>query len=333
MRIGINGFGRIGRLVLKVGLKQKDLSFVGINDLTDPKTLAHLFKYDSTFGVYPGSVSYTDDSIVIDGQKIKIFSERNPACIPWDTLGIEIVVESTGFFTHARQAGLHLKKSVKKVVISAPAKEEDITVCMGINHEKYDPLQHSIISNASCTTNCLAPLVKVLNDEFKIVRGLMTTIHSYTNDQVTLDGPHKDLRRSRTAAESMIPTTTGAAKAIGLVIPEMIGRLNGLSVRVPTKNVSLVDLTVELQKGVSIERINQLFKQYADTSLKGYLRYVDEPLVSKDFNGDAHSCIFDSLITDVSSNNLVKVFGWYDNEFGYSSRVVDLVSFIQSRWV
>ncbi|MBI2119593.1 MAG: type I glyceraldehyde-3-phosphate dehydrogenase [Elusimicrobia bacterium] len=331
VRVGINGFGRIGRLVLKAGLNNKNIQFVAVNDLTDAKTSAYLFKYDSTFGIYPGTVEGKDSSIVIDGKEIKVIAERDPAKLPWKDLGVDFVIESTGRFTEAEKAKAHITAGAKKVVISAPAKNEDITICMGINHEKYDPQKHHVISNASCTTNCLAPIIKILHENYKIKRGLMTTIHSYTNDQVILDFPHKDLRRARAAGQSMIPTTTGAAKAIGLVIPELKGKLNGIAIRVPTPNVSLVDLSAELEKGASKEDINTAFKKASSSSLSKYLEYCDSPLVSKDFNGNPHSCIFDSLSTDVIDGNFVKVFGWYDNEWGYSNRVVDLVDYIASK--
>ncbi|OGR57104.1 MAG: type I glyceraldehyde-3-phosphate dehydrogenase [Elusimicrobia bacterium RIFCSPLOWO2_02_FULL_39_32] len=331
VRVGINGFGRIGRLVLKAGLNNKNIQFVAVNDLTDAKTSAYLFKYDSTFGIYPGTVEGKDSSIVIDGKEIKVIAERDPAKLPWKDLGVDIVIESTGRFTEAEKAKAHITAGAKKVVISAPAKNEDITICMGINHEKYDPQKHHIISNASCTTNCLAPIIKILHENYKIKKGLMTTIHSYTNDQVILDFPHKDLRRARAAGQSMIPTTTGAAKAISLVIPELKGKLNGVAIRVPTPNVSLVDLTAELEKPTSKEELNAAFKKASSGSLSKYLEYCDSPLVSKDFNGNAHSCIFDSLSTDVMDGNFVKVFGWYDNEWGYSNRVVDLVDYIASK--
>lgn len=331
VRVGINGFGRIGRLVLKAGVKNKNLEFVSVNDLTDAKTSAYLFKYDSTFGVYPGTVEAKDSSIVIDGKAIKVTAEKDPAKLPWKDLGVDIVIESTGRFTDAEKAKGHLAGGAKKVVISAPAKGEDITVCMGINEDKYDAAKHVVLSNASCTTNCLAPIAKVLHENFKIKRGLMTTIHSYTNDQVILDFPHKDLRRARAAGLSMIPTTTGAAKAISLVLPDLKGKLNGIAIRVPTPNVSLVDLTAELEKPATKEEINAAFKKAASGPLSKYLRYMDEPLVSKDFNGDAHSCVFDALSTDVIDGNFVKVFGWYDNEWGYSNRVVDLVDYIASK--
>ncbi len=331
VKVGINGFGRIGRIVLKAGLKNKNLDFVAVNDLTDAKTLAYLFKYDSTFGVYPGKVEAKDSSIFIDGKEIKVIAERDPAKLPWKALGAEFVIESTGRFTDADKAKAHIDAGAKKVIISAPAKGEDITICMGINENKYDPAKHHIISNASCTTNCLAPMAKVPHENFKVKRGLMTTIHSYTNDQVILDFPHSDLRRARAAGQSMIPTTTGAAKAIGLVIPEMKGKLNGCAIRVPTPNVSLVDLAIETEKSATKEEINEAFKKAAAGPLGKYLQYVDQPLVSKDFNADAHSCSFDSLSTDVIDGNFIKVFGWYDNEWGYSNRVVDLVEYVSSK--
>ena len=332
VKVGINGFGRIGRLVLKAGLKNKELDFVAVNDLTDAKTLAYLFKYDSTFGIYPGTVEAKDSSIVIDGKVIKVIAERDPSKLPWKELGVEIVIESTGRFTDADKAKAHITAGAKKVIISAPAKGEDITICMGINEDKFDPAKHNIISNASCTTNCLAPIVKVLHEAFKIKRGLMTTIHSYTNDQVILDSPHSDLRRARAAAVSMIPTTTGAAKAIGLVIPELKGKLNGCAIRVPTPNVSIVDFAAEVEKSTTKDEVNAAFKKAAAAGgLSKYLAFVDQPLVSKDFNGDAHSCSFDSLSTDVMEGTLVKVFGWYDNEWGYSNRVVDLAAYISKK--
>lgn len=332
IKVGINGFGRIGRLVLKAGLKNKNLDFVAVNDLTDAATSAHLFKYDSTFGIYPGDVKAQGSDLVIDGKVIKVVAEKDPSKLPWKELGVEVVIESTGRFTDADKAAAHITAGAKKVVISAPAKGEDITICMGINEDKYDPAKHKILSNASCTTNCLAPIVKVLNDNFKIKKGLMTTIHSYTNDQVILDFPHKDLRRARAAGQSMIPTSTGAAKAISLVIPEMKGKLNGVAIRVPTQNVSLVDLSCELEKSTTKEEVNAAFKKAASAAgLSKYLAYNELELVSKDFNGDSHSCTIDAKSTDVIDGNFVKVFGWYDNEWGYSNRVVDLVDYITSK--
>ena len=332
VKVGINGFGRIGRLVLKAGLKNKNLEFVAVNDLTDAQTSAYLFKYDSTFGIYPGTVEAKDSAIVIDGKQIKVIAERDPSKLPWKDLGAEIVIESTGRFTDAEKAKAHIAAGAKKVIISAPAKGEDITVRMGINEEKFDPAKHSVISNASCTTNCLAPMVKVLHENFKVKRGLMTTIHSYTNDQVILDFPHSDLRRARAAGQSIIPTTTGAAKAISLVIPELKGKLNGIAFRVPTPNVSIVDLAVELEKSAAKEEINAAYKKAATAGpLSKYLAYSEEPIVSKDLNGDNHSCTIDALSTDVMEGNFVKVFGWYDNEWGYSSRVVDLAAYIAKK--
>ncbi len=328
VKVGINGFGRIGRLALKAGLQNKDLEFVAVNDLTDAKTLAHLFKYDSTFGIYPGTVTAEAGAIIIDGKKIKVLAERDPSKLPWKDLGVEIVIESTGHFTDAEKAKLHLQAGAKKVIISAPAKGEDITVCMGINDKNYDAGKHNIISNASCTTNALAPLAKVLNDSLKVKKGLMTTIHSFTNDQVTLDFPHKDLRRARTASASMIPTSTGAAKAIGLVLPELKGKLNGIAIRVPTQDVSIVDLTVEVEKPTTKEEVIGIFKKAAETNLKGYLQFSDQPLVSTDFLENKNSSIFDADLTEVMDGTQVKVFGWYDNEWGYSNRLIDLTALV-----
>jgi len=326
-KIGINGFGRIGRLVLRAGISDKNLDFVAANDLTDAKTLAHLFKYDSTFGIYPGKVEAKSDSIVIDGKEIKVIAQKDPAQLPWKSMAAEIVIESTGKFTEKEKAMAHINAGAKKVIITAPAKNEDITIVLGVNEDKYDPKNHVIISNASCTTNCLAPMVKVLKENFGIKRGLMTTIHSYTNDQNILDFPHKDLRRARAAAVSIIPTSTGAAKAIGLVMPELKGKLNGLSIRVPTPNVSLVDLVAEIDRPATVEEINNAFKKASEGPLGKYLEYCDLPLVSKDFNGNPKSCIFDSLSTYVVETT-VKVMGWYDNEWGYSCRIIDLINYI-----
>ncbi len=327
-KVGINGFGRIGRLVLRAGLKSKEVEFVAINDLTDAKTLGHLFKYDSTFGIFTGKVEAKDNALIIDGREIKVLAQRDPALLPWKELGVEVVVESTGRFTERDKAALHLKAGAKKVVISAPAKGEDITIVMGVNENKYDSKTHHIISNASCTTNCLAPVAKVILDKFGITKGLMTTIHSYTNDQVILDFPHKDLRRARAAALSMIPTTTGAAKAIGLVLPELKGKLDGLAIRVPTFNVSLVDLVANTEKEVTEQLLNAAFKEAAEGKLAKYLEYCEEPLVSRDFNANPKSSIVDSLSTKVIEKNLIKVLAWYDNEWAYSSRVVDLIEYI-----
>jgi glyceraldehyde 3-phosphate dehydrogenase len=331
VRVGINGFGRIGRLVMKAGWDRKDIEWVAVNDLTDAKTLAHLYKYDSTFGMDKHTVEAKGTDIVIDGKVVKVVAQRDPALLPWKDLGVDIVIESTGRFTDADKAKAHITAGAKRVVISAPAKGEDITICMGINEQKYDAAKHTIISNASCTTNCLTPLSKVLLESFGIKRGLMTTIHSYTNDQVLQDNLHTDLRRARAAAVSMIPTSTGAAKAIGLVIPELKGKMNGTSIRVPTQDVSIVDLTVETEKPVTKESVNEAFKKAAAGPLGAYLQYLEEPLVSRDFIGNPKSCIFDSLQTDVIDGNFVKVFGWYDNEWGYSNRVVDLVSYIAAK--
>jgi glyceraldehyde 3-phosphate dehydrogenase len=329
VKVAINGFGRIGRLALKAGLKIKELEFVAINDLTDAKTLAHLFKYDSTFGIYPGTVTAKDSSIFIDGKEIKISAEKDPSKLPWKALGVDIVIESTGFFTAADKAKMHIQAGAKKVIISAPATGEDITICMGINDKLYDASKHNILSNASCTTNALAPLVKVLHENLKVKSGLMTTIHSFTNDQSTLDFPHKDLRRARTATASMIPTSTGAAKAIGLVLPDMKGKLNGMSMRVPTEDVSIVDLTVEVEKSTTKEEVNALFKQAAERGdLAPYIQYSEDPLVSRDFKGNSSSSIIDAAITDVMEGKLVKVFGWYDNEWGYSNRLIDLTALV-----
>ncbi|MFH0797546.1 MAG: type I glyceraldehyde-3-phosphate dehydrogenase [Candidatus Omnitrophota bacterium] len=333
VKIGINGFGRIGRLVLKAAFVKKvpGLEFVAVNDLTDSKTLAHLFKYDSTFGVYPGEVSAKDGALVIDGKTIKVVSEKDPALLPWKDLGVDIAVESTGRFTEAEKARAHLTAGAKKVIISAPAKGEDVTLVMGVNEAMYNPTQHHILSNASCTTNCLAPVVKVLIENFGIQKGLMTTIHSYTNDQVILDFPHKDLRRARAAGLSMIPTTTGAARAIGSVIPALKGKMDGLSIRVPTPNVSLVDLVVLTEKATTKEEVNAAFKKASASPLGTYLAYTEEPLVSKDFNGNEKSAIVDGSCTSVLDGNLVKVMAWYDNEWGYSCRVVDLIKYITEK--
>jgi glyceraldehyde 3-phosphate dehydrogenase len=308
--------------------KKMDIDVIAVNDLTDPKTLAHLLKYDSVHGTLEADVSYTSDSIVVDGKRLKVLAVRDPAQLPWKELGVEVVVESTGLFTERSKAEKHLEAGAKKVIISAPAKGEDITIVLGVNHQKYDPGKHHLISNASCTTNCLAPVAKVLMDNFGIKRGLMTTIHSYTNDQRILDLPHEDLRRARAAALAMIPTTTGAARAIGLVLPELKGKLDGMAIRVPTPNVSLVDLTAELEEEASVETVNRAMRKAADEELNGILQYCDEPLVSVDFNGNDHSSIFDSLSTSVIENRLAKVLAWYDNEWGYSNRVADLVGYI-----
>jgi glyceraldehyde 3-phosphate dehydrogenase len=329
IKVGINGFGRIGRNVLRASLKDPNLEFVAVNDLTDPKTLAHLLKYDSVLGNLPNQVTAGDDCIQLDGKNIKVFKEKDPAALPWESVGAQVVIESTGRFTDANDAKKHLRGPVKKVIISAPAKNEDITLVLGVNHEKYDAKKHNIISNASCTTNCLAPIAKVINDEFKIVSGTMTTIHSYTNDQVILDFPHKDLRRARAAALSMIPTTTGAAKALKLVIPELAGKLDGFSMRVPTPNVSVVDMVVWVEKKTTKEEVNAALKRASEGGpLKGYLGYEEHELVSSDFKGDSRSSIVDAASTMVVGGNCVKVISWYDNEWGYSSRVRDLINYI-----
>ncbi|MBD3268159.1 type I glyceraldehyde-3-phosphate dehydrogenase [bacterium] len=325
VKIGINGFGRIGRLVARAALAQGGVEIVGINDLTDAKSSAYLFKYDSIHGIYPGEVSADGNNLVIDGKKIPVSAEKDPANLKWDELGAEVVVESTGIFTARDKAAAHLGGSVKKVIISAPAKDADLTVVVGVNDEKYDGGSHHVLSNASCTTNCLAPVVKALNDKFGVKRGLMNTIHSYTNDQRILDFPHKDLRRARAAALSMIPTKTGAAAAIGLVIPELNGKLDGFAIRVPTPNVSVVDLTAELGKSATVEEVNGVVKEYAEGPLKGVLKYSDEPLVSIDFNGNPHSSIFDAPSTRIIEGNMVKILSWYDNEWGFSNRVIDLI--------
>ena len=331
IKVGINGFGRIGRNVLRASLQDSNLEFVAVNDLTDPKTLAHLLKYDSVLGNLPNKVTAGADSITVDGKTIKVFKEKDPAALPWESVGAQVVIESTGRFTNAEDAKKHLRGPVKKVIISAPAKNEDVTLVLGVNHDKYDPAKHHIISNASCTTNCLAPIVKVINDAFKIVSGTMTTIHSYTNDQVILDFPHKDLRRGRAAALSMIPTSTGAAKALKLVIPEMAGKLDGFAVRVPTPNVSVVDLVALVEKKATKEEVNAALKAASESGpLKGYLGYEENELVSSDFKGDPRSSIVDSPCTLVVGN-LVKVVSWYDNEWGYSCRVRDLINFIGSK--
>ena len=328
VKIGINGFGRIGRLVARAALNNPKIEIVGINDLTDAKTNAHLLKYDSTHGIFSGEVQSTDQAIIVNGKTIRVFAERDPQNLPWGEIGADIVVESTGLFTDATKAAAHLKGGAKKVIISAPAKNEDITIVIGVNEHKYDPSKHHIISNASCTTNCLAPVAKVLLEAFGMKRGMMTTIHSYTNDQRILDQAHKDLRRARTAGMSMIPTTTGAASAVALVLPELAGRLNGFSMRVPTPNVSVVDLVAELECAVTVEEINQALKKAADNQLKGILGFSDEPLVSIDYNGDPRSSIVDGLSTMVMQGTMVKVISWYDNEWGYSNRVVDLAAFL-----
>lgn len=329
LKVGINGFGRIGRHVLRIGLERLGLKFVGINDVSDAKTLAHLFKYDSVFGPYKGEVKVDGSDIIIDDNPIKVFSERDPKQIDWDGVGAEAIVEATGVFRTKEQASMHLGKSVRKVIITAPAKGKvDFSVVMGINDDDYNPDEDHIISNASCTTNCFSMLVKVLLDNFGIKRGQMTTIHSYTNDQRILDAPHSDLRRARSAALSIIPTSTGAASAIQLVFPELKGKLEAIALRVPTPNVSVVDFTCELDRESSVDEINEKFKQASEGSLQGYIRYIDEPLVSSDLIADTHSASYDSELTSVVNGNLAKVIAWYDNEYGYSARVVDLIELV-----
>ena len=330
INVGINGFGRIGRNFFRASLTNPDINIVGINDLTPNKTLAHLLKYDSILGRLGLEVSFTEDSITVAGKTIKVFSERDPANLPWADLKADVVLESTGHFTKAADAGKHISAGAKKVIISAPASDEDVTIVMGVNHEKYDPANHHIISNASCTTNCLAPMAKVLQDNWGIVKGFMTTIHAYTNDQVILDFPHQDLRRSRAAAINMIPTSTGAAKAISLVLPELKGKLDGYAMRVPLPTGSATDLTVELAKEATVAEINAAMKYAAEGSLKGYLSYTEDPIVSSDIVTDPSSCIFDSGLTKVIGNQ-VKIVGWYDNEWGYSNRLVDLISYVGAK--
>jgi glyceraldehyde 3-phosphate dehydrogenase len=333
IRVGINGFGRIGRQVLRAAKLQgvADIEIVAVNDLTDTKTLAHLFKYDSVHRTYQGDVEAGSGSIIVDGDEISVFAERDPAKLKWKDLGVDIVLESTGHFTNASDARKHIDAGARKVIISAPAKGEDLTIVMGVNEDKYDSVKHAIVSNASCTTNCLVPMVKVIRDNFGFVRGSMVTIHSYTNDQTVLDMPHKDLRRARAAAMSIIPTTTGAAKATSLVIPELKGKIDGIAIRVPTPDVSLTDLGVVIEKPVSVEQVNEAFKAAADGPMSGILQYTSEELVSTDYIGNPHSCIFDSKCTNVVDGLLVKVSGWYDNEWGYSSRCVDLLRYMGAR--
>jgi glyceraldehyde 3-phosphate dehydrogenase len=323
VRVGINGFGRIGRLVFRAA-QGKNVEIVGLNDITSPKTLAHLLKYDSVHGHFPGEVKAADDAIVVDGTKIPVSAERDPGQLPWKKLGAQIVVESTGLFTAREKAGKHLEAGAERVIISAPAPDPDLTVVLGVNDRDYDPGKHKIVSNASCTTNCLAPVAKVLHEEYGIESGWMTTIHAYTNDQVTLDAPHKDLRRARSAALSMIPTSTGAAKAIGLVLPDLKGKLDGYAMRVPTPDVSVVDLSVNLKKSTDVDTLNAAMKAAADGPLKGILQYVDEPLVSVDFVGNTHSSMLDAPSTKVMNGNFAKVLSWYDNETGYAHRCIDL---------
>ncbi len=332
VRTGINGFGRIGRNVLRAVMQNPktygDLEVVAVNDLTDAGTLAHLFKYDSVFGIFPGEVSATENSIIVNGKEIKVFAESDPSNIPWGALNVDVVIESTGKFTAKEKCEAHIKAGAKKVLISAPGKNEDITIVMGVNQDKYNKAEHSVISNASCTTNCLAPVAKVINDEFGIEHGTMTTIHSYTNDQRILDLPHKDLRRARAAALSMIPTTTGAAKAVSLVIPELKGKLDGLAIRVPTPDVSLVDLVCRVSRDVTAEEVNAALKKASEGSLKGILGFCELPLVSIDFTGNSNSSIVDASSTKVMSGRMVKILSWYDNEWGYSLRIADLAMYV-----
>ncbi len=332
-RVGINGFGRVGRQSLKAMLEMHadELEVVAINDITDTKTNAHLLKYDSTYGRFPGEVEATANSLIINGQTIHVSAQRDPAQIPWGSYGVDLVIESTGLFTDAEKATEHLRGGAKKVIISAPAKKEDLTVVLGVNEEMYNPAKHHIISNASCTTNCLAPAAKVLNDVFGIERGMMNTIHSYTNDQRILDQVHKDLRRARTAGANIIPTSTGAARALALVIPELKGRVDGMSLRVPTVTVSVVDFVATLRKETSKDEVNEAFKAAATGKLKGILAYCEEPLVSSDVRGDTHSSIIDGLSTMVMGNTMVKILAWYDNEWGYSCRIADLAAFIAKK--
>lgn len=332
LKVGINGFGRIGREVFRVNLEKNYFEVVGINDLADAKTMAHLLKYDSNYGTLKQTVEPKGENIVVDGKEYKVFTEKDPEKLPWKDLGVDIVIESTGFFASKEGAEKHIKAGAKKVIITAPAKDEiDFTVVLGVNDKNYDPKKHNIISNASCTTNCLAPFAKVLHENFGIEKGLMTTIHSYTNDQQILDVGHKDLRRARAAAINMIPTTTGAAKAVGLVLPELQGKLNGISIRVPTPTVSLVDLTCIVKKSTTAQEVNAKFKEAARGAMKGILGYCEEPLVSVDFKGDSRSSIIDAMSTEVMEGTMVKVLSWYDNEWGYSSRVVDLVKMIEEK--
>ncbi|MBB5021083.1 type I glyceraldehyde-3-phosphate dehydrogenase [Desulfurispira natronophila] len=330
MKVAINGFGRIGRSVFRIASQRQDMEVVAINDLTDAKTLAHLLKYDSVHGTFAADVKAKDDSIVVDGKEIRVYAEKNPADLPWKSLGVEYVLEATGIFTERDKAQAHIDAGAKKVIISAPGKNEDATIVMGVNEGNYDPARHHVVSNASCTTNCLAPAAKVILDNFGIRKGFMTTIHSYTNDQRILDLPHKDLRRARAAAMSMIPTTTGAAKAVSLVIPEVKGKLDGVAVRVPTPNVSVVDFVCEVEKNTTAEAVNKAFQAAAEGPMKGVLAYCDEPLVSIDFMGSTYSSIIDADNTKVMEGNLVKVFTWYDNEWGYSCRCIDLIAHMAS---
>ena len=331
VKVGINGFGRIGRNIFRASLGEKDMDFVAVNDITDTNTLAHLLKYDSVLGNLDHDIAASENGIKVDGEEFLVFSERDPAAIPWDSVGAELVIESTGRFTKAEDAKKHLRGSVKKVIISAPAKNEDITIVLGVNEEQYDAKAHSIISNASCTTNCLAPVAKVIHEKFGIRTAQMTTIHSYTNDQQLLDLPHKDLRRARAANLSMIPTSTGAAKAVALVLPELKGKFDGISVRVPTPNVSLVDVVIDVDKETSTEEVNKALKDAANEELRGILAFSEEPLVSSDFKGNSNSSIVDAEYTKVIGGHMIKILSWYDNEWGYSCRVRDLVKYIAGK--
>jgi glyceraldehyde 3-phosphate dehydrogenase len=334
-RIGVNGFGRIGRLVTRatLALYPNQLEVAAVNDLTDAKTNAHLFKYDTNFGVYPGHVEAQNGGLLIDGHSVRVFSERDPAQIPWSEMGVDIVVESTGIFTDGQKAAAHLKGGASKVVISAPANNVDLTMVLGVNDHIYDATKHNVVSNASCTSNCFAPMVKVLHDAFGIEQGLMSTIHSYTNDQAILDQRHSDLRRARAAAQNIIPTSTGAARAIGEVIPEMRGKLHGIAFRVPTATGSVTDFVADVSRDVTVEEVNQAFKEASEGPLKGILEYTEDPIVSSDIKGNPHSCIFDALSTIVMQNRMVKIMGWYDNEWGYSCRTADLCSFISDKGI
>ena len=334
-RIGVNGFGRIGRLVTRATLERypEKLEVAAVNDLTDDKTNAHLFKYDTSYGVYAGHVEANNGDLVIDGQNIKVFSERDPSRIPWSEMGVDLVVESTGIFTDGEQAAGHLQGGASKVIISAPASNVDLTMVLGVNDDQYDKEKHNIVSNASCTTNCFAPMVKVLHEAFGIEHGLMSTIHSYTNDQAILDQRHSDLRRARAAAMNIIPTSTGAARAVGLVLPELNGKLHGIAFRVPTATGSVTDFVVDLGRGVTVDEVNQAFRVAAEGPLKGILEYTEDPIVSSDVRGNPHSCIFDALSTIVMQDNMVKIMGWYDNEWGYSCRTADLCSFMSDKGI
>ena len=334
-RIGVNGFGRIGRLVTRAAMElyPDQLEIAAVNDLTDDKTNAHLFKYDTSYGVYPGQVEANNGDLLIDGRSIKVFSERDPAQIPWSEMGVDLVVESTGIFTDGEKAAGHFQGGASKVIISAPATNVDLTMVMGVNDHVYDKDKHNIVSNASCTTNCFAPMVKVLHEAFGIEHGLMSTIHSYTNDQAILDQRHPDLRRARAAAMNIIPTSTGAARAVGLVLPELNGKLHGIAFRVPTATGSVTDFVVNLARGVTVAEVNQAFKDAAEGVLKGILEYTEDPIVSSDVRSNSHSCVFDALSTIVMEENMVKVMGWYDNEWGYSCRTADLCSFMSDKGI